>query len=142
MKKCLVIISVMCLALLAGCGGSKVLTCKISKTAGSISISQVATVKFESDKVDTMTQKITITLPESYKSLINTLVKTYQNQYEKQFAGSKVNAEKTSDTEITVTIDTDYKNMSDADKKSSGFYGAEDYDTNRKQLENAGYTCE
>ena len=142
MKKCLVVISIMCLALLAGCGGSKVLTCKISKTSMGINIAQVATVKFNSDKIDSMSQTITIKLPDSYKSLINTFVSTYQKQYEKQFTGSKVNAKKVGDAEIEVTIDSDYKNMSEADKKSSGMSGAEDYETNRKQLEKAGYTCE
>ncbi len=142
MKKCLVVISVMCLALLAGCGGSKVLTCKISKTQMGIKISQVATVKFDGDKVDTMSQKINIVLPDTYKSLINTFVSTYQKQYEKQFDGSSVKASKVGDSEVEVSIDTNFKKLTDAQKKSSGMTGAEDYETNRKQLEKAGYTCE
>lgn len=141
MKKCLVVISVMCLALLAGCGKDKVLSCSIEKTSLGVTVKQNVEVKFTSDKIDTITQVYNIELPEKYKSTVNTLVSTYQKQYERLYAGSTVKAQKISDTEIKVNVDTDYKSMTDAEKKKSGFYGSEKYDVNKETLEKNGYTC-
>ena len=39
-----------------------------------------------------MSQKINIVLPDTYKSLINTFVSTYQKQYEKQLQGNFLHA--------------------------------------------------
>lgn len=145
MKKYLVIISVICLALVAGCGNSnKVLTCSKDLTSSGVQMVQTATINFVGDKIDTMNTKIIATLPDSYKSLIDTFVTQFKTQYEKQYGSYdsvKVNTSKISDSEIEVNIDIDYKNMSDSDKTKLNMAGSEDYDVNKKTLENSGFTC-
>lgn len=144
MKKCLVVISVMCLALLAGCGGNKVLTCTKQLSNTGIKMVQTATVNFVGDKIDTMNTKIVATLPDSYKSLINTLVNTYKKQYEKQYGdykAVKVNTSKLSDSEIEISIDFDYKSLTDSEKVKLNMAGSEDYDVNKNTLEKSGFTC-
>ena len=81
MKKCLVVISVMCLALLAGCGGNKVLTCTKQLSSTGVKMVQTANVKFSGNKIDSMNTTIVATLPDSYKSLIDTFVKQFKTQY-------------------------------------------------------------
>ena len=141
MKKCLVIISVMCVALLAGCGGTKVLECSYEKTSLGIKVKQDVEVKFVSDKIEEIKQVYKIVLPDTYKSAVNSLLSTYKKQYENLYKGSTVTTEKVSDTEIRVNVNTDYKSMTESEKKSSGFYGSEKYDVNRESLESKGYTC-
>lgn len=145
MKKCLVVISVMCLALLAGCGGNKVLTCTKQLSSTGVKMVQTATVNFTGNKIDTMNTKIVATLPDSYKSLINTFVTQFEKQYEKQYGdykAVKVKTSKVSDSEIEINIDFDYKALTDTEKKKLNMAGSEDYDVNKNTLEKAGFKCE
>ena len=146
MKKCLVIISVICLVLVAGCGNSaRVLKCSKTLSSTGVKMVQTATVNFVGDRIDTMNTKIIATLPDSYKSLINTFVTQFEKQYEKQYGdykAVKVNTEKVSDSEIEVNIDIDYKNMTDSEKSKLNMAGSEDYDVNKQTLEKSGFTCE
>ena len=145
MKKCLVVISVMCLALLAGCGNdSRVLVCTKDLTSSGIKMVQEAQVKFIGNKVDSMNTTITATLPDSYKSYIDTFVSQFKRQYESQYGKYdtvKVSTTKKGDSKIVVDIDFDYKAMSDADKKALNMAGSEDYDVNKETLEKSGFTC-
>ncbi len=144
MKKCLVVISVMCLALLAGCGGNKVLTCTKQLSSTGVKMVQTANVNFTGNKIDTMNTKIVATLPDSYKSLINTFVTQFEKQYEKQYGdykAVKVKTSKVSDSEIEINIDFDYKALTDAEKVKLNMAGSEDYDVNKKTLEKSGFTC-
>lgn len=144
MKKCLVVISVMCLALLAGCGGNKVLTCTKQLSSTGVKMVQTATVNFTGNKIDTMNTTIVATLPDSYKSLINTFVTQFEKQYEKQYGdykAVKVKTSKISDSEIEINIDFDYKALTDAEKKKLNMAGSEDYDVNKNTLEKSGFTC-
>lgn len=144
MKKCLVVISVMCLALLAGCGGNKVLTCTKQLSSTGVKMVQTANVKFSGNKIDSMNTTIVATLPDSYKSLIDTFVKQFKTQYEKQYGSYKavkVKTEKVSDSDIEINIDFDYKSLTDAEKVKLNMAGSEDYDVNKKTLEKSGFTC-
>lgn len=145
MKKCLVVISVMCLALLAGCGNSnRVLVCTKDLTSSGIKMVQEARVNFNGEKIDTMTTTITAKLPDSYKSYVDTFVSQFKKQYENQYGkydSVDVKTTKKSDSEIVIDIDFDYKAMSDSDKKALNMAGSEDYDVNKSTLEKSGFTC-
>ncbi len=141
MKKCLVVVSVMCLALLAGCGKNKVLVCSTEKTSLGVTVKQDVEVSFVSNKIEKIAQVYNIKVSDTYKSAMSRLISTYQTQYEKLYVGSTVKVKQVGDTEIKVTVDTDYMSMTDAEKKKSGFYGSEDYDVNKSTLEKKGYTC-
>ena len=145
MKKCLLVISVMCVALLAGCGKSnRVLTCTKQLSSTGVKMVQTATVNFIGDKIDTMNTTILATLPDSYKSLINTFVTQFEKQYEKQYGdykAVKVKTTKLNDSEIEINIDFDYKSLTDSEKTKLNMAGSEDYDVNKKTLEKSGFTC-
>ncbi len=148
MKKILgSIVVTMCAILVVGCGSEKKLNCSkdfSSSMPSGIKMTQDADITFKGDKIDALTMVMKFELSDTYKSNMDTFVdtmnKTYENQYGK-YDGVTVKTEKTSDLAFNVTITMDYKNMSDSDKKALNISGSEAYSTNKKDLENQGYTC-
>ena len=142
MKKCLVVISVMCLALLAGCGkGNRTLDCSKSYTS---SIDQRVVAKYVGNDVDTVDMIFTVKLSETSKKYIDTYLSTYKKTFENQYGkynNVKVTAEKSGDSAIEVNVAFDFKAMSDSDKSAVGFKGSLDYDVNKESFEKSGYTC-
>ena len=143
MKKCLVVISVMCVVLLAGCGnGVRYLRCSKDYTS---SINQTVEAKFVGDSIDSLNMGFVIKLSETSKKYIDTYLSTYKKSFESQYGkydNVTVTAKKQSDSEIKVDVDMDYKAMSESDRKAVGMSGSEDYDVNKQSLEKYGYTCE
>lgn len=148
MKKILgSIVVTVCTLLVVGCGSEKTLNCSkdfSSSMPSGVKMTQDAEIDFKSNKIDELTMVMKFELSESYASNMDTLVNTMKTTYEKQYGkydGVTVNTEKTSDLTFNVIITMDYKNMSDSDKKSLNISGSESYSTNKKDLENQGYTC-
>lgn len=142
MKKCLVVISVMCLALLAGCGkGNRTLDCSKSYTS---SIDQRVVAKYVGNDVDTVNMIFTVKLSSTSKKYIDTYLSTYKKTFENQYGkydNVKVTAEKDGDSAIKVDVAFDFKAMSEADRSAVGFKGSLDYDVNKESFEKSGYTC-
>ena len=144
MKKFILIVAMVGLVCVTGCIGDKTLTCTKDISSSGITMTQTVNVQFTSNKVNTMNTSIEITLPDSYKSYIDTFVSRFKQQYESQYGSYKhvtLKTEKKSDTKILVNVDFDYKNMTSAEKKGLDLVGSEKYSVNKKTLENQGYTC-
>ena len=144
MKKVLLVVMVMGLVLFTGCIGEQTLTCTKDISSSGITMIQTVNVKFVNNKVDTMNTTVAVTLPDSYKSYIDTFVSRFNSQYKSQYGSYehvKLNTVKKSDNQIDVNIDFDYKNMTDSEKKGLDLVGSERYSNNKKTLEKQGFTC-
>lgn len=144
MKKFLSLVAVVfCTVLLSGCG-EKSLKCTKDISTSGITMQQAVDMNFNGNKITTMSTTISIEFNESQKAYVETMMSTLESTYKKQYGISKsveVKTEKKSDLKYDITISIDYKNMSEADKKTLGMAGSENYDVNKKDLENSGYTC-
>lgn len=150
MKKNIYLLIIM-LMIITGCNEKnaikeeKVLTCTKAFEESSLKMFQTASINFIDNKINDIKSNILVTLPDEYKSSIDTFTKSFEDSYTKQYEGNnhvKVDILKKSDKEISIDILLDYKNMTDEEKSSSGFNGSEDYTINKTTLEKNGYTCE
>lgn len=152
MKKFLsAIVLTLCSILLVGCGGgTKNLKCSADyssqmgmTTYGVKTIADVD-VNFKSDKIQDMKMTFTFTLPDSLKSNIDSLISSLESSIKVQYSGEHftVSTNKISDTEFSVSVAMDYKNMTEAEKvKANMSSGSEKYSVNKAQLEQQGFTC-
>lgn len=145
MKKSVFLSLGICLLLLTGCmNKTKTLTCSKNLSDSSIKMDQKIDIKFVNDKVEDMSTTITVNLPDSYKSYIDTfkenLEKEYKSKYGK-YKSIKLETNVKGDSQIDVNMYFDYKNMSSSDKKELNLSGSEKYSVNKKTLEDQGFTC-
>ncbi len=114
--------------------GGKKLTCTQKEDSMEIS----ATFKFASDKAKSAHVKMSITLPDEYKSQKDTFISALEEQYkdsEYKDANVKITSD---DNTIIVTMDVNDKNFSILDLEDSK---NNTYAKIKKDMESAGYTC-
>lgn len=145
MKKGIFLSLVLVLLLTTGCmKKTQSLSCTKNLSNSTIKMDQKIDIKFVNDKVEDMSTTITVNLPDSYKSYIDTfksnLEKEYKNKYGK-YKSIKLDTKVKSDSQIDVNMYFDYKNMSSSDKKELNLSGSEKYSVNKKTLEDQGFTC-
>ena len=152
MKKFLTVFVVtLCSILLVGCGNSnKNLKCSMDYTTqlglNAYGIKAIADVdvNFKSNKIQDLTMQFTFTLPDSLKGNMDTFISNMKSTYETQYSGEhfKVSTNKISDSEFSVSISMDYKNMTEAEKKQANMSeGSESYSVNKAEFEKQGFTC-
>ena len=145
MKKFIYIL-VICIFFITGCGKEKKLACTkdITPAGTNISMIQTAGITFSNNKIKEIGTSILVTLSGDDKASMDEYIDLFKDSYSKQYSGNnhvKVDVSKKSDSEILIDIAFDYKSMTEEEKKNSGFYGSEDYDVNKTQLEQSGYSC-
>ncbi len=151
MKKNVFLFIIM-LIVITGCGKEKQndvkeeknLICEKEFNESSLTMLQTANINFIDNKINDIKSTILVTLPDEFKSNIDTFVKSFNDSYTKQYEGNthvKVDINKKNDKEISIEVLLDYKNMTLEEKETSGFNGSEDYNINKTTLESNGYTC-
>ena len=145
MKKSLLFLSaiVLTVLLVTGCGSKKVLSCSISGTQSGVKYYQDMDATFNGNKVTKIYMKMAFDIsefPESYKSTLESSMKTtYENMYKKE--GSTVKVE-TKGNDILVYIDMDLDKMSEADKAALNVVDTKGtYSATKLDMEKSGYTC-
>ena len=155
MKKGFTILAVTLLTfILVGCGSksAKKLSCTMDYSAkagmpSGVKMIMDADINFTNkDKIGDMTITVNFELNDTYKDRIDTLIQSMESTYNNQYKGDhfKVSTEKVSDSSFKVVIFMDYKNMTDAEKKTANMAGSnasESYAVNKKDLEANGFTC-
>ncbi len=152
MKKYFVLLLFIALLLITGCTienpivpkETKTLACTKDISTQGVSMIQTANMKFIGDKVDSLDTDIIVTLPDKYKTKIDTFYKSFKNEYEEKYGNKehvKLEVNKQGDDKIIVTITFDTKNMTAEEKKATGFVGSEEYEASKAGLEKSGYVC-
>lgn len=147
MKKKYLLLVVIALLLVTGCGKDKKLSCSKNLNTSGLDVVQQVDINFNgSSSIKNMKMSFLVKLPDEYKPYINSYYSQFKNEYEKlygKYENVKVVSEKKSDTEITVDINFDYKNMTKKEKKTLGFSnGSEKYSINKSTLERQGFYCD
>ena len=148
MKKYLVVLVAVFALVVSGCslkGGTKTLKCTKDISESGIKMVQTVNANFVNDKVETLDTTVLITLTEAQKPYMDTFINALKNQYDTQYGKYShvdIKTEKTSDTEILVTVSFDYKKMTSDEKSGLDLVGSEKYVNNKKTLEKEGFKCE
>lgn len=136
MKKILLaVVAVLSIVLLAGCGGSnKTLHCYSEQTTNGVVTSSTIDVKFNGNTAEKIDVAISITVPDSFASYIDTFKSTLETQRTKlENTGYTVNIETKGNVVSLKATGTD-KTLSAEEKTGS-------YEATKKAYENQGLTC-
>lgn len=131
MKYGKLLLSFVAVGILTGCGSSgKTLKCTLDNQVSGMDSKTTVEAKFKSDKLDSMTVDVDITVPDEYKDQKKTLMDALSQTGE----GIKVTETKEG---IKITADSNseyYKNLNLGDDKAK-------YSDAKKALESQGYKC-
>ena len=144
MKKILLII--ICLFIITGCGnenykGSKTLTCLKDVSQDDVKMTETSNLNFKDGKLETMAITIVATIPDEYKSYMNTFMESCKKEYNELYKDNdhiSYDVKQTGDLEITILVNVDYLNMTEKEKED---IGSDDFEINKKQLIDSGYDC-
>ncbi len=144
MKKSLfLVVSVVMIGLLTGCGKEKVLECDLKETQNGMQMSQNLKATFKGNEVKDITMKMDVVLEEKYKSYSDMFVSSIDSQFTKykNKKGLTYKTEK-SDDGVVVNIYADLDKMSKEDKEELDLVDTTgSYDKTKEELEKEGYTC-
>ena len=145
MKKNFVVLLVLSVILLSGCGVKKeTLTCtSVDETITETKPTNEVKVDFEGKDIVKLAMNIDVEVSEQYKDYVN----VFKEKMEEQFAsfedqtGMTVDVSE-KDNKVLVRLNADYKNMDSKTKKELGIVneGANLEDV-KKSLEDEGFTC-
>lgn len=145
MKKNFVVLLVLSVILLSGCGVKKeTLTCtSVDETITETKSTNEVKVDFEGKEIVKLAMNIDVEVSEQYKDYVN----VFKEKMEEQFAsfedqtGMTVDVSE-KDNKVLVRLNADYKNMDSKTKKELGIVneGANLEDV-KKSLEDEGFTC-
>lgn len=145
MKKNFVVLLVLSVILLSGCGVKKeTLTCtSVDETVAETKSTNEIKVDFEGKEIVKLAMNIDVEVSEQYKDYVN----VFKEKMEEQFAsfedqtGMTVDVSE-KDNKVLVRLNADYKNMDSKTKKELGIVneGANLEDV-KKSLEDEGFTC-
>ena len=145
MKKNFVVLLVLSVILLSGCGVKKeTLTCtSVDETITETKPTNEVKVDFEGKEIVKLAMNIDVEVSEQYKDYVN----VFKEKMEEQFAsfedqtGMTVDVSE-KDNKVLVRLNADYKNMDSKTKKELGIVneGANLEDV-KKSLEDEGFTC-
>lgn len=126
-----VILPLVALLVLSGCGSKKTLTCTNEMTMSGMETKVTAEIEFNKDKIEAMKVVMDMDLPEEYKDQKQTLIDTFEQ------SGTGMKAEETKNG-IRITADQDSKYVAD----TFGIKGTEaNYDDVKDAFESQNYTC-
>lgn len=142
MKK-VIILFLGCL-LVTGCKSSKkFLNCTLTQQVSENTIKQDVSATFSGDNVLNLTMNVETILEEQYIEHIDTFVEQIDKQFE-SYKGKKGITTNTTKKENSVIFNMDI-NVDEMDEEAKNILGIMDtessYETAKKSLENAGYTC-
>lgn len=144
MKKSLfLVVPVVMIGLLTGCGKEKVLECDLKETQNGMQMSQNLKATFKGNEVKDITMKMDVVLEEKYKSYSDMFVSSIDSQFTKykNKKGLTYKTEK-SDDGVVVNIYADLDKMSKEDKEELDLVDTTgSYDKTKEELEKEGYTC-
>lgn len=145
MKKNFVVLLVLSVILISGCGVKKeTLTCtSVDETVAETKSTNEIKVDFEGKNIVKLAMNIDVEVIEKYKDYVN----VFKEKMEEQFAsfedqtGMTVDVSE-KDNKVLVRLNADYKNMDSKTKKELGIVneGANLEDV-KKSLEDEGFTC-
>lgn len=124
----LVLLSLISVLVLTGCGSNKELNCSMTDTSSGMQIDANVVVKFDGKTVEDMNITMDVNIPEEYKSQTATMKSLYE--------AAEFKVEET-DKGLRLSAGSDskyFKDLNLGDTKAS-------YDDTKKQFEAAGYTC-
>ena len=144
MKKSLfLVVPVVMIGLLTGCGKEKVLECDLKETQNGMQMSRNLKATFKGNEVKDITMKMDVVLEEKYKSYSDMFVSSIDSQFTKykNKKGLTYKTEK-SDDGVVVNIYADLDKMSKEDKEELDLVDTTgSYDKTKEELEKEGYTC-
>ena len=133
-KVLLIIVAVLSITLIAGCGSKKTLHCSSEQNTNGVVTSSTIDVTFNGNTAEKIDVAISITVPDSFVSYLDTFKSTLETQREKlESTGYTVNIETNGNVVSLKASGTD-KTLSDEEKTGN-------YEATKKSYESQGLTC-
>lgn len=126
----------------SGCDKKKVLTCTKSEDTTGMKIETTVTTDFVGNSISTIKMNMDVKLDSTYVKYKDTIQKSLEQQYSsyKNTKGITYKASNSDDV-INLNFVIDNKKITDDDRKKLNMVGNENYDVNKKTMENQGYSC-
>ena len=144
MKKIIVIISLVCMFFITGCGKIDLSCTKINNSNENLKSEQNISVNFKDKKVSSIDVKEEVTLSDNYAKYADMLEKNLKTQYgsfKEKEQGIEIKTTN-KDKKITLTVKADITKMSNESKTKFKVVGtAQTKDEVKKELESQGYAC-
>ncbi len=146
MRKVFSIFTIFIVILLStGCSKEKKLECKKSSSVTQgVEMTQTYNITFDKNKINNLDIRLDFSLDDTTINMSQTFYDSIKQQYEneyKKYKGVTINSNKESDRSFNFKILFDYNVLTQEEKEELGFNGSEDYEANKKVLEEKEYIC-